>query len=235
MRTHILRSSLPLVVSTSVALISAPSLVAQAPGLPVLQGAFPGRGFAVAANVGRASGQPAVLGAAGFGARSGSLHFDLGAGVLTGGRDGYRSGQFMYGGRLAVRAVQFFDERVAVTPFAGYGSTRAKLTRAARADSGTTVQFEETPVGAAVGGRIAVGGRAVALSVAPFYAWYRQSGAVATDTRGRLRATVSAEVALTPRIGVGLGIETGQTSDSVRPGPQGSLIALSASFAVGRR
>ncbi len=212
---------------------SAQALRAQAPGLAVMQGAFPGTGFAAAVNGGRADGQTAILAAVGFGARSGGLHLDLGAGALGGSRAGYRGTRATYGGRLAVRVAQLFDARVAITPFAGFGSTRGTVERTNR-----TVQTDQTPIGAAIGGRLALGsaGRAVALSAAPFYGLYRQSGdSLETKTTGRVRATLSAEVAATPHVGVSLSVEAGQNAGATGIGPSGTLVSAGVSFAFGRR
>ena len=220
----------------------ATSAGAQAPGLPVLQGAFLGPGLAAAINVGRASGRTGTLAAVGFGTRRGRAHLDLGAGIEGGSTPGYDGSALTYGARIAVRALQLFDERVAVTPFLGFGSTRAKVSNVAAAgppvtarDTGRTLQTDQIPAGVAVGGRLAIGERAVALSVAPFYTRYRQSGLTTEATRGRVRIAGVFDAAVTERIGLTFGIEAGQTSGGGQPGPTGTQVGGGLSFAFGRR
>lgn len=228
----------------ALAVLAARGSGAQVPGLPVLQGAFPAAGFAVAVDAGHGDGQTAAVVAAGYGPQSGRLHVDFGGGVLTGARAGFKGNPATYGGRVAVRVLQMAGERVAVTPFAGFGSTRWRVANTTQAgppvtaaDTGRSLASDVIPVGASVGARLAVGATgAVALSVAPFYAWYRQSGLTSADgTRGRVRIAGVAELSLAERFGVVAGVEVGQTSDRTRPGPSGAVIGGGVSYRFGRR
>jgi hypothetical protein len=234
-RTALLRVGVGLTLTTAAG--------AQAPGLPVLQGAFLGPGLAAAINVGRSSGRTGTLAAVGFGTRRGRAHLDLGAGIEGGSTPGYDGNSLTYGARIAVRALQLLDERVAVTPFLGFGSTRAKVANVATAgppvtarDTGRTLQIDQIPAGVAIGGRLAIGGeRAVALSVTPFYTRYRQSGLSTEATRGRVRVAGVIDAAVTARIGLTLGIEAGQKADGGLPGPRGTQVGGGVSFAFGNR
>lgn len=227
------------------AVISALAITAgaQAPGLPLLQGAFPAPGLAAGINVGHGDGRTAALLAVGIGPRNGRLHLDLGGGVLTGDRPGFKSTPATYGGRIAVRVATFASERIAVTPFFGFGSTRSRISNSATAglpvvvgDSGRTLETDVIPVGASIGGRFAVGASsAVAVSVAPYYAWYRQTGIATEETRGRVRAAGVVELALGDRFGIVAGVEAGQTSADGRPGPGGTTFAGGVSYALRRR
>ena len=111
----------------------------QLPGLPVFQGAFPAPGLAVGADVGRDAGRTMLAGAVGYGPRSGRFGLVAGAGVFSASAPGFGGSRLAYGARFALRAVQFANARLAITPFAGFGSTRARLT------SGTVAGLPATP------------------------------------------------------------------------------------------
>lgn len=229
-------------VASATALAAAPG-GAQLPGLPVFQGAFPTSGLAAGMNVGRSSGRTMVAGAVGYGPRSGRFALTAGIGAFANALEGYRGSRLAFGGRAAFTALRLADGRIAVTPFAGFGSSRATVVTpaltglpVAPADTGTAIQFVELPLGAAVGWRFALGTqRAVALSLAPMYALYRRSGAGTDDRSGAMRLAAVADVAVTPRIGVTLAGEFGQAASGTEPGPRAARIGLGASFAFAQR
>jgi hypothetical protein len=127
-----------------------------------------------------------------------------------------------------------------VTPFVGFGSTRATLASAATvgppataADTGKTITTDEIPLGVSAGWRTSLGAtRALALSVAPAYTIYRRSGGALDGSRGALRVATVGEIAVTSRIGVTLGAEFGQSAGAAEPGPTGTRVGLGASFVL---
>ncbi|AHG90172.1 hypothetical protein J421_2635 [Gemmatirosa kalamazoonensis] len=215
----------------------------QLPGLPVFQGAFPAPGLAVGADVGRDAGRTMLAGAVGYGPRSGRFGLVAGAGVFTASAPGFGGSRFAYGARFALRAVQFANQRLAITPFAGFGSTRARLTSGTVAglpatppDIGKVMQMDRIPLGIAAGGRFRIGdARALALSLAPAYTLDRRTGGSLDATKWNLRVAAVADLALTSRLGVSLASEFGQSTSLPEPGPTGSQIGLGVSFAFARR
>lgn len=215
---------------------------AQLPGLPVLQGAFPAPGFAGAVNVGRDDGRTLGAAALGYGQGSGRLGAVAGLGVRSAAEPGYSGSRLAYGTRVAFTALRLLDQRVAVTPFAGFGSARGTVADAAvargsitTADVGKTISRDEIPLGIAAGWRFAVGEtRALALTVAPMYALSRQTGGTANASEWYARVALVAEGVLSRRLGVTLGAELGQNADDASPGPRGGRIGAGVSLRFGR-
>jgi hypothetical protein len=141
-----------------------------------------------------------------------------------------------------VTAVRFAGARLAVTPFVGFGSARGTLASAQLAgppatasDTGSVIQNDEIPIGAAVGWRARLGeARALALSLSPAYVLYRRSGGTIGANRQAFRVATVAELALAPRIGVTVSGEFGQSAASGEPGPTGSRVGIGLSFAIAR-
>jgi hypothetical protein len=181
--------------------------------------------------------------AVGYGPRSERFALTAGAGVFNATAAGFRGSHLGYGARFALTALRFAQQRIAVTPFIGYGSSRATLASGAAAglpatpqDTGAVMRTDEMPIGVAVGWRVRfAGGRALALSAAPMYALERRSGGSLDNSRWNVRLATVAELAASPRVGVTLGGEFGQASPADEPGPHGSRIGLGVSFAFARR
>jgi hypothetical protein len=217
---------------------------AQLPGLPVLQGAFPAPGLAAGVDLGQGSGRQVIAGALGYAPGSGRFGVTAGIGAFAEDEPGYRKGRVAYGARVALTAVRFADDRVALTPFAGFGSRRPTLANASLAgapagavvDTGSAVQLDEVPLGVAAGWRFGLGAsRAMALSLAPAYVLYRRAGAGFDDTRWGMRVAAVAEASLAPRLGVALGAEFGQAATGSEPGPRGVRAGLGVSVSLARR
>lgn len=215
----------------------------QLPGLPILQGAFAGPGLAAGVDAGRADERTMTAVAVGYGTRSGRVGLVAGVGFFGDAAAGFRGSRVGYGGRVGVTAVRLMNERLAVTPFAGFGSWRGTLASGALSglpviagDTGTTLQFDEIPIGVSAGWRLRLGAtNAVAVSVAPAYTVARRAGGSLDANKGYFRVATVADVAVAGRFGVTLAGEFGQTAQGSDPGPQGSRIGLGVSYAFLRR
>ena len=200
--------------------------LAQLPGVPSAQSAFPAPGLAVALDGGHADGRtvPAIVGATGVR----RLQLTAAAG-LPGAVAGYARDGVSLGGRLAARLYR--TPTLGVSAFAGYGFERMRgqqvvasvapvLPGAVPIDTAHPVgRLTEAPVGISAGVRGLVADRPYAVSVAPMYAYSRWAFADSTRTRSGLRVAALAELALTPQIGLGVGAEVGSG------GPAGSPYA----------
>jgi len=226
-----------------VAALGARPLRAQLPGLPLFQGAFPSPGLAAGVDVGRAESRTMTAAAVGYGPRSERFGLVAGLGLFNNTAPGYGGSHIGYGARFALTAFRFAGQRLAVTPFAGYGSSRGTLESGTLAglsatpeDTGAVLRTDEFPFGVAVGFRTRLGAtRALALSLAPAYTLDRRSGGTLDASHGGLRVSAVAEVAVMPQIGVTLATEFGQSATGEDPGPRGSRIGLGLSYAFAKR
>jgi len=183
-----------------------------------------------------------LAGAVGYGPRRGRFGLAAGVGTFGDAAAGYRGSRLGYGARFALTALRLADQRIAITPFAGFGSSRATLANAGRAGlpdsaaaAGKVIQQDEIPLGVAVGWRIAVGeGRAIALTAAPSYVIARRTGTTVDQSAANFRTAIVAELALSTRIGVVLATELGQTSSGAEPGARGSVSGAGLSYRLRR-
>lgn len=201
-------------------------VLAQLPGLPAAQSAFPAPGLAVALNGGRGSGRGVGGLAVATGARGLQLTGTIG---LPGGPAGFERSGISAGGRLAARLYR--TPQYGVSAFAGYGLERLRqrdvpvaqtlgnTTPIARVIDRPVGSFSQLPVGVSAGYRGLFGARPYAVSVAPMYAYSRWKISDSSRTRSGARLAALGEVAVTPRIGVGAAVEVGSG------GPPGSPLA----------
>ncbi|MDQ3951031.1 MAG: hypothetical protein M3282_11910, partial [Gemmatimonadota bacterium] len=120
---------------------------AQLPGLPVLQNAFVGPGFAAALNAGGGGGGTAYAAALGW--APGSARFQISIGVGTYRSGGETGGAF--GARAAVPVFSLMDGNLGIAAFGGVGGAQGPRVQGARVGLG------QAPIGAAVGYRRALG------------------------------------------------------------------------------
>ena len=199
---------------------------AQMPGLPVLQNAFVGPGFAAAVNGGGGGGGSSYAAALGWAPSSARFQISVGVGAhVVGGSTG---GAF--GARAAMPVFSFMDGNLAVAAFGGVGGAQG-----ARIQDGR-IGLGQAPLGAAVGYRRRLGEtRVLSAYAAPFFSYFRSDFGNTTRTAGLFRVSAGGDLALTRAIGVTAGLEAGATAGADRPGPSGLIWGVGVSYAFGRR
>jgi hypothetical protein len=233
--------SVPRTLLAALALLGAPApasrALAQMVGVPVLQGAFPRRGLALALNTGSADDGTAFGGALAFGIGGDRLLVTAGAGTFST-PAGYASPAFTYGTRAAFRVMTLAGGRLALTPFGGFGRVELKREPPV-AGQDTKVAEARAPVGVSVGFRAALGGRGtLAFFGAPMYAFSRSGGDTTSKSDGFVRVATGVEYGLATgfgAIGVTAGLEFGQSAPDDRFGPRGTAFGLGVGLARGRR
>jgi hypothetical protein len=199
---------------------------AQLPGLPVLQNAFVGPGFAAAANAGGGSGASAYAAALGWAPGSARFQVSVGAGAHVG--NGETGGAF--GARVAVPVFSFMNGNLGVAAFAGLGGAQGPKVRGARVGLG------QAPLGAAVGYRRGLGAtRGFSVYAAPFFGYFRNDFGDSTKSAGLFRVSIGGDFAVTRAIGVTAGLEAGGKRSGNGPGTSGILWGAGVSYAFGRR
>lgn len=235
-RRRVLLAIVPLAV---VALARPSTSRAQLPGLPAAQSAFPAPGLAVAVDGGRADGRTV----AGLALATGVRRLQLtAAAAIPGAFDGYTRKGISAGARLAGRLYR--TPRLGVSAFAGIGAERMHSTGVlpsyALGSGGTTnVRYDgsltQVPVGVSAGLRGVLGTRAYALSVAPMYEYMRWKFADSVTSRSGARLAALAELAITPRIGIGVAAEVGSGGPAGSPyGSSRTIIGAGLSYAIHR-
>lgn len=230
-------------VSGSFAL-AAPAARAQLPSLPAAQSAFPAPGLAVALDGGRTDGRGTVALAGATGVRRLQLTAAVG---VPGAPAGYERSDVSLGARLALRVYR--STRLGVSAFAGLGGERfhapAPLPSPYALGAGTPGALPPLPrplgrltllpVGVSTGVRGLVGARPYAVSVVPMFAYTRWAVDDTSRARSGARLAALAEIALTPRIGLGVGgeIGTGGPDGSPFPGRR-SAFGAGLSYAIQR-
>lgn len=200
---------------------------AQLPGLPVLQNAFVGPGFAAAVNAGGGSGATAYALALGWAPRSARFQVSVGGGAYASG--GETGGAF--GLRVAMPVFSMMNGDLGVAAFGGLGGAQGPRTENGRAGLG------QAPLGAAIGYRRRLGAtRGFSVYAAPYFGYFRTDfGNAGSESAGLFRVSVGADLALTRALGVTAGVEAGATGGDARPGPSGALWGVGVSYAFGRR
>lgn len=228
----------PAALLAAVALAAAASArpaSAQLFGLPVVQSPFPGRPFAVALDGGTASDGVRVGGVAIAAHRpAGRIVATLGIGRA----DGFERVRTTYGGRLSYALRLGESGAIAAAPFAGYGAiARGDATQNPEREPRLTGSLSIVPVGAGLGYRRLLFGRAAAVHLTPQAQWWRRaegSGVASASTWfGRVGAGV--DVAITSQIGLSLASEFGASTADVTAGPRGRLFGIALSYAPARR
>jgi hypothetical protein len=198
----------------------------QLPGLPVLQNAFVGPGFAAALNAGGGGGSTAYAAALGWAPRSARFQVSVGAGAHVAG--GETGGAF--GARAAMPVLSLMNGNLGVAAFGGIGGARGRRVQGARVGLG------QAPIGASVGYRRAIGAtRGFSIYAAPFFAYFRNDFGSSTASASLFRISVGGDLALTRAIGVTAGLEAGGKGRANGPGPEGVIWGAGVSYAFGRR
>jgi hypothetical protein len=199
----------------------------QLPGLPVLQNAFVGPGFAAAVNGGSGSGGSAYAAALGWSPRSARFQVSVGVGAHV--ASGETGGAF--GARAGVPVFSRMNGALGVAAFAGVGGAQGPRVQGARVGLGYA------PIGAVVGYRRAIGAtRGFSVYAAPFFAYFRNDYGDSTASKSLFRVSVGGDFALTRAIGLTAGLELGGTGEGEgRPGPSGAVWGAGVSYAFGRR
>lgn len=230
--------SSPAALLAAVALAAAASARpadAQLFGLPVVQSPFPGRPFAVALDGGTASDGVRVGGVAIAAHRpAGRIVAALGIGRA----DGFERVRTTYGARLSYGLRLGESGALGAAPFAGYGVVgRGDTTQNAGREPRLTGSLTVVPVGAGLGYRRQLFGRAAAVHLTPQAQWWRRgegSGVASASTWfGRVGAGV--DVAVTTQIGLSLASEFGASTADVSAGPRGRVFGVALSYAPARR
>lgn len=213
---------------------------AQVPDLPAAQSAFPAPGLAVALDGGRTSGR----GVGSLAGATGVRRLQLTAAVgLPGAPAGFERSGVSAGARLAARLYR--TPRLGVAAFAGYGAERLRQDLRQNADSfalgeaGASPRpkgaFVQVPVGVSAGYRGLFGARPYALSVAPMFAYSRWKISDTSRTRSGARVAALAELAVTPKIGVGVAVESGAGGPAGSPfAARRTVIGAGVSYALRR-
>jgi outer membrane scaffolding protein for murein synthesis (MipA/OmpV family) len=206
--------------------VSGPDAAGQLPGLPVLQNAFVGPGFAAALNVGGGGDGTTYAAALGWAPRSARFQVSVGAGALV--ADGATGGAF--GARVAVPIFTLMKGNLGIAAFGGLGGAQGPKVQDGRVGLG------QAPVGAAVGYRRAIGAtRGFSVYAAPFFAYFRSDFGNSTQSAGLFRISIGGDFALTRAIGLTAGLEAGGSRRANGPGPDGVIWGAGVSYAVGRR
>lgn len=215
-------------VTTLLSSTSVRPLPAQLPGLPVLQNAFVGSGFAAAVNGGGGGGASAYAAALGWAPRSARFQVSIGAGAFR--SEGQTGAAF--GARVAVPVFSAMNGNLSLAGFAGVGGARGpSVPQVGRAGLG------QAPLGVAVGYRRALGAaRAFSVYAAPFYGFFRSDfGEAGSESAWLLRVSLGGDFALTRAIGLTAGLEAGASASADGPGPSGAVWGAGVSYAFGRR
>jgi hypothetical protein len=214
------RLSLPAAISC--VLLTAPELVAQMPGVPVLQNAFANAGLTIAVNYGRSDDLQAYAGAVAWAPASARFQVTGGFGAVEpdvgdrfnawGARASVPITQAMMGGKLGIGA------------FAGVGG-------ASQGDA----SLLHVPAGASMAFRTRLGERrGISFYAAPFYSWTRASIGDVSENNGLVRASFGVDLAVVPSLGVTVGYELGQKAGADEPGPTGGTFGVGISYALRR-
>lgn len=234
-------AALTAALAAALAAATTPEVLAQTPGLAVLQNAWANPGITAAVDAGFGGGTSTFAGAAAWAPSSARFQLSLAAGV----RNVSGTGAAATGGaRIAVPFWSTGSGKLGVAGFAGVGSSKlASDTNVA----GVSAVLSQVPIGVAVGYRMRLGAtRGLSVYASPFYAlWRRDLPAVDSTARqpavagtkttnGLFRIGLGVDVGLTSRLGVTGGIELGATRAN-GAGPGGTIATIAASWAFGSR
>jgi len=208
---------------------------AQLFSLPVVQSPFPGRPFAVALDGGTASDGVRMGGVAIAAHRpAGRTVAALGIGRAG----GFERARATYGARLSY-ALRFGESgALAAAPFAGYGVVaRGDSTQNPGREPRLSGSLTVVPVGAGLGYRRQLFGRAAAVHLTPQAQWWRRGagGGLTSASTWFGRVGAGVDVALTTQIGLSLAGEFGASTADVSAGPRGRVFGVALSYAPARR
>jgi|SRR5689334_1499291 len=206
------------------ALTLAASSAAQIPGTPTLQNAWAAPGGVFAFNLG--GGPPGQTYAAALSYAPSS------AKVLFAGGYGWRNGSGttqsgVYGLRLAFPfTLGLATGNFGFAAFAGVGGGPEETVR------DTLSSTTQVPIGLSIGWRRFFGGsQGLSIYASPNYVFY--SGGTANTNL--MRVGIGSDIAISPALGVTLGVDLGGTRPAALGGPSGVLYGVGVSYAFKRR
>jgi hypothetical protein len=203
------------------ALLVAASSAAQIPGTPTLQNAWVTPGGVVAVNFGGGPDGQTYAAALSFAPTSAKLLFAGGYGWRNG-TGTTQSG--VYGFRLAFPFGSPTGS-FGFGAFAGVGGGPQVTVR------DTTSSTTEVPIGLSIGWRRFSGGsQGISIYATPNYVFY--SGGTANGNL--LRVGIGSDIAISPVLGVTLGVDFGGTRQATLGGPSGVLYGVGVSYAFKR-
>jgi hypothetical protein len=198
------------------------SVVAQLPGVPVLQNAFANPGLTIGINYAKGDESKAYAGAISWAPASARFQVTGGFGAFE--PDGADRAN-AWGARASVPITQtMMAGKLGIGAFAGVGGA-----------SQDGVSLLHVPAGASISWRTRLGERrGISLYAAPFYSWTRVKADEESQNKGLLRASLGVDVAVVPSLGVTLGYELGQKAGEDEPGATGGTFGVGVSFALRR-
>ena len=214
------RSILCLVAALSI--VGWTDLLAQLPGVPVLQNAFANPGLTIGINYGKGDDSKAYAGAISWAPASARFQVTGGFGAFE--PDGADRAS-AWGARASVPITQtMMAGKLGIGAFAGVGGA-----------SQNGVSLINVPVGASVSWRTRLGERrGISLYAAPFYSWTRVKLDEGSESKGLLRASLGVDVAVVPSLGITVGYELGQKAGEDEPGASGGTFGVGISYALRR-
>ena len=206
------------------ALMLADSSAAQIPGTPTLQNAWAAPGGVAAFNFGGGTPGQTYAAALSYAPSSAKLLFAGGYGWRNGSGT-TQSG--VYGLRLAFPfTLGLSTGGFGFAAFAGVGGGPEVTVR------DTLSSTTEVPIGLSIGWRRFFGGsQGFSIYASPNYVFY--SGGTANGNL--MRVGVGSDIALSPALGVTLGVDFGGTRPATLGGPSGVLYGVGVSYAFKRR
>jgi hypothetical protein len=198
------------------------SLLAQLPGVPVLQNAFSNPGLTIGINYGKGNDSKAYAGALSWAPASARFQVTGGFGAFE--PDGADRAN-AWGARASVPITQtMMAGKLGIGAFAGVGGA-----------SRDGVSLLHVPAGASISWRTRLGERrGISLYAAPFYSWTRVKADEESQNKGLLRASLGVDVAVVPSLGVTVGYELGQKAGEDEPGATGGTFGVGVSYALRR-
>ena len=198
------------------------NLLAQLPGVPVLQNAFANPGLTIGINYGKGDDSKAYAGAISWAPASARFQVTGGFGAFE--PDGADRAS-AWGARASVPITQtMMAGKLGIGAFAGVGGA-----------SQNGVSLLNVPVGASVSWRTRLGERrGISLYAAPFYSWTRVKADEESQNKGLLRASLGVDVAVVPSLGITVGYELGQKAGEDEPGATGGTVGVGISYALRR-
>jgi hypothetical protein len=220
MKAIIARRTLGLVAALCV--VGWTNLLAQLPGVPVLQNAFANPGLTIGINYGKGDDSKAYAGAISWAPASARFQVTGGFGAFE--PDGADRAS-AWGARASVPITQtMMAGKLGIGAFAGVGGA-----------SQNAVSLLNVPVGASVSWRTRLGERrGISLYAAPFYSWTRVKADEESQNKGLLRASLGVDVAVVPSLGITVGYELGQKAGEDEPGATGGTFGVGISYALRR-
>lgn len=204
------------------AVMLAASTEAQIPGIPTLQNAWAAPGGVVAFNFGGGPDGQTYAAAMSYAPSSAKLLFAGGYGWRNGSGTTQNG---VYGLRLAFP----FGSKTGSFGFAAFAGVGGGPETTVRDTLSSTTQV---PIGLSIGWRRFFGGsQGFSIYASPNYVFY--SGGTANGNL--MRVGIGSDIAISPAIGVTLGVDLGGTREAALGGPSGVVYGVGVSYAFKRR